>query len=462
MCESRIMSSILPPGLNEHVVRSMSLKRREPSWLLDWRLAAFAHWKTLEEPHWMDGHYDPIDYQSLSYFSDPTQNKPVQNPSLLEVFEKLGVPVHERALLSGQRPVAVDAVLDSVSVATTYRQELATYGILFCSMQDAVRDYPDLVRTHLGQVVSHKDNFFAALNAAVFSDGSFCYIPRGVSCPMDLSTYFRLAEANTGQFERTLIVAEEGSTVSYLEGCSAPARPNHQLHAAVVEIVAMADSTVHYSTVQNWYPGDEKGRGGILNFVTKRADLVGDRSRMVWTQVETGSAITWKYPSCVLRGADSVGEFYSVSVTKNHQQADTGTKMIHLGPRTRSRIVAKSIASDSSTSTYRGLVRMGPHASDAVSTSQCDGLLMSDACHTHTLPTHHHLGPLSAHIEHEATTTRLREEALHYLAQRGIDSEEAVALMTNSFCAEVFQRLPMEFAVEANRLLSLKLEGAIG
>jgi Fe-S cluster assembly protein SufB len=453
-----------PLGLSEDIIRFISSRRREPSWLLEWRLKAFAHWKTMKEPRWLNGAFPHLEYEALCYFSAPQTLTDTEklDPELQRMFEKLGVPLHEQEALSGRRRVAVDAVLDSVSVATTYAQELKEQGILFCSFQDAVNQYPDLVQQYLGSVVPHTDNFFACLNAAVFSDGSFCYIPPGVECPMDLSTYFRINNASVGQFERTLLIADRGASVSYLEGCTAPARDDNQFHAAVVELVAHDDAQIRYATVQNWYPGDADGNGGILNFVTKRADCRGDRSFVSWTQVETGSAVTWKYPSCLLRGADSVGEFYSVAVTEHHQQADTGTKMIHLGPRTRSRIVSKSIAHGQSSNTYRGLVRMGPRADHAHSHAQCDSLLMSNTCRTDTFPTLSHRGPVTAHIEHEASTSTLKADALAYLQQRGLDEPEAVALLTNGFCADVFQHLPAEFAAEANRLLSLKLEGAVG
>jgi Fe-S cluster assembly protein SufB len=439
----------------------ISQARQEPEWLLQWRLDAFAHWQTLSPPRWGALQHPEIDFQSLSYFSDPTVD-PEQQSHLLDTFEALGVPVHEREFLSGQRKIAVDAVMDSVSVATTFQRELAEMGILFCSFKEAVLHYPALVQQYLGSVVSTKDNFYAALNAAVFSDGSFCYIPKGVQCPYDLSTYFRIQQANVGQFERTLIIADEGSMVTYLEGCTSPARPNHQLHAAVVEIVAHAHARVYYSTVQNWFSGDQDNKGGIYNFVTKRGECRGDHSLISWTQVETGSAITWKYPSVILRGHHSVGEFYSVSVTNHSQQADTGTKMIHLGAHTKSRVLSKSIAQMQSRNTFRSLVRMGPNAAHAHSRTQCDSLLMDEHARTDTLPTHHHIGPLSATIEHEASTSCLQHDTLVYMQQRGFTEEEATSLLTNGFCSEVFAMLPIEFGTEANRLLDMKLEGSIG
>lgn len=454
--------SDIPHGLSEHIISMISARRGEPEWLLEWRLSAFKIFNTQKEPHWATSSYTPIDYQALNYFSTPAVDTPQDHAELLRTFEALGVPVYEREALLGKRRVAVDAVMDSTSVATTFQKELAALGVIFCSFQEAVRDHPELVRKYLGSVVPQTDNFFAALNSAVFSDGSFCYIPPGVDCPMDLSTYFRINNATVGQFERTLIIADKGAQVSYLEGCSAPARQNHQLHAAVVELVALDDATIRYSTVQNWYPGDAQGNGGVLNFVTKRADLRGDRSHVSWTQVETGSAVTWKYPSCVLRGADSVGEFFSVAVTENRQQADTGTKMIHLGARSRSRIVSKSIARGHSSNTYRGIVRFGGRAEGAHSFTQCDSLLMSPDCRTDTFPTLHHMGPASATLEHEASTSSLKEDTLLFLQGRGLSRDAAVTFLTNGFCADVFQHLPVEFATEANQLLSLKLEGAVG
>lgn len=451
-----------PPGISEDIIRFISLKRQEPDWLLEWRLKSFNHWRTMTEPKWLNGTFPLIEYNSLCYFSSPKKQSEKVDPELQIMFEKLGVPLERQEALSGKRRIAVDAVLDSVSVATTYSEELKEMGILFCSFQDAVKLYPDIVHKYLGTVVPYTDNFFACLNSAVFSDGSFCYIPEGVECPMDLSTYFRINNASVGQFERTLLIAESGSSVSYLEGCTAPARDENQFHAAVVELIAMDDAHIRYATVQNWYPGDEHGLGGVLNFVTKRADCRGDRSAVSWTQVETGSSVTWKYPSCLLKGANSIGEFYSVAVTENHQQADTGTKMIHLGAGTKSRIISKSIAHGHSSNTYRGLVKFGPRAENSHSHAQCDSLLMSDYCRTDTFPTLSHNGPTSSEIEHEASTSYIKEEALNYLMQRGLDDSEAISVLTNGFCSDVFQHLPAEFAAEANGLLGMKLEGAIG
>ncbi|GMV69674.1 MAG: Fe-S cluster assembly protein SufB [Pseudomonadota bacterium] len=459
-----IEADTVPPGLDESVIRLISAKKEEPAFLLEWRLAAYRHWLTLREPRWAKVAYPPIDYQAISYYSAPKsradapQSLDEVDPKLLETYEKLGIPLHERARLAG---VAVDAVFDSVSVATTFKEKLREAGVIFCSFSEAVREHPELVRQYLGSVVPHTDNFYAALNAAVFTDGSFVYVPPGVRCPMELSTYFRINAANTGQFERTLIIADAGSHVSYLEGCTAPMRDENQLHAAVVELVALEDATIKYSTVQNWYPGDEQGRGGIYNFVTKRGDCRGDRSRITWTQVETGSAITWKYPSCILRGADSVGEFYSVATTNNHQQADTGTKMIHIGPNTRSTIVSKGISARQGQQTYRGLVKVLPSAEGARNHTQCDSLLMGDRCGAHTVPYIEVKNP-SAQVEHEATTSRIGEDQLFYCRQRGISAEDAVNMIVNGFCKDVFQVLPMEFAVEAQKLLSVSLEGAVG
>ncbi len=451
------------PGLDENTVRFISAKKNEPAWMLDLRLQALAHWQTLQEPDWSSIHHPPIDYQAISYYSAP-KKKPSLNsldevdPVLLDTYNKLGIPIEEQKALAG---VAVDAVFDSVSVATTFRENLAAAGVIFCSISEAIREYPELVRKYLGSVVSYRDNFFASLNAAVFSDGTFVYMPEGVRCPMELSTYFRINEANTGQFERTLIVAETGSYVSYLEGCTAPMRDENQLHAAVVELVAMEDAQIKYSTVQNWYPGDAQGKGGIYNFVTKRGDCRGDRSHISWTQVETGSAITWKYPSCILRGDDSVGEFYSVAVTRGKQQADTGTKMIHMGRNTRSTIVSKGISAGQGQNTYRGLVRMARSAENARNHSQCDSLLIGDRCGAHTFPYIEVRNP-TAKVEHEATTSKLSEDQLFYCRQRGLSDEDAVSMLVNGFCKEVFKELPMEFAVEAQKLLSLTLEGAVG
>lgn len=459
-----IEADTVPPGLDESVIRLISAKKEEPTFLLEWRLAAYRHWLTLREPRWAKVAYPPIDYQAISYYSAPKsradapQSLDEVDPKLLETYEKLGIPLHERARLAG---VAVDAVFDSVSVATTFKEKLREAGVIFCSFSEAVREHPELVRQYLGSVVPHTDNFYAALNAAVFTDGSFVYVPPGVRCPMELSTYFRINAANTGQFERTLIIADAGSHVSYLEGCTAPMRDENQLHAAVVELVALEDATIKYSTVQNWYPGDEQGRGGIYNFVTKRGDCRGDRSKITWTQVETGSAITWKYPSCILRGAGSVGEFYSVATTNNHQQADTGTKMIHIGPNTRSTIVSKGISARQGQQTYRGLVKVLPSAEGARNHTQCDSLLMGDRCGAHTVPYIEVKNP-SAQVEHEATTSRIGEDQLFYCRQRGISAEDAVNMIVNGFCKDVFQVLPMEFAVEAQKLLSVSLEGAVG
>jgi len=459
-----IESDTLPPGLNEDVVRHISAIKGEPDWLLDWRLAAFAHWKTMTEPHWAHVKYTPVDYQAISYYSAPKksedgpQSLDEVDPKLLETYKKLGIPLHEQAMLAG---VAVDAVFDSVSVATTFKGKLKDAGVIFCPISEAVREYPELVQKYLGTVVPTGDNFFAALNSAVFTDGSFVYIPKGVRCPMELSTYFRINASNTGQFERTLIIADEGSHVSYLEGCTAPQRDENQLHAAVVELVAHDDAQIKYSTVQNWYPGDENGLGGIYNFVTKRADCRGARSKVSWTQVETGSAITWKYPSCVLRGEGSVGEFYSVALTKMHQQADTGTKMVHLGKNTRSTIVSKGISAGFGQQSYRGMVHIGKDAEGARNHTQCDSLLIGSTCGAHTFPYVEVKNP-TATMEHEATTSRIGEDQLFYCKSRGITEEDAVNLIVNGFCKDVFNELPMEFAVEANRLMEVSLEGAVG
>ncbi len=459
-----IESDTLPAGLDEAVIRLISGKKGEPEFLLDWRLKAFRHWQTLREPDWAKLQRPPIDYQAISYYSAPKRRDDAPrsldevDPKLLETYEKLGIPLHERARLAG---VAVDAVFDSVSVTTTFRDKLAEAGVIFCSFSEAAREYPDIVRQYLGSVVPYRDNFFAALNSAVFTDGSFVYIPKGVRCPMELSTYFRINEAKTGQFERTLIVADEGSYVSYLEGCTAPMRDENQLHAAVVELVALRDAQIKYSTVQNWYPGDEEGRGGIYNFVTKRGDCRGANSKISWTQVEAGSAITWKYPSCILRGENSVGEFYSVAVTNNLQQADTGTKMIHIGRNTRSTIVSKGISAGRAQNAYRGLVKVFPTAEQARNYTQCDSLLMGDRCAAHTYPYMEIRNP-SAVVEHEATTSRISDDQLFYCRQRGVGEEDAVNLIVNGFCKDVFRELPMEFAVEAQNLLSVSLEGAVG
>jgi Fe-S cluster assembly protein SufB len=458
-----IESDLAPKGLSEDIVRLISAKKNEPDWLLQTRLKAYQHWLTMPEPDWARVSVPPIDYQDAYYYAAPkTAAGPKSldevDPRLLETYEKLGIPLGERAILAG---VAVDAVFDSVSVATTFKAELKKAGVIFCSMSEAVRDHPELVQKYLGSVVPYHDNKHACLNAAVFTDGSFVYIPQGVRCPMELSTYFRINEKKTGQFERTLIVAEKGSYVSYLEGCTAPMRDESQLHAAVVELVAMDDAEIKYSTIQNWYPGDENGKGGIYNFVTKRALCAGVRSRVSWTQVETGSAITWKYPSCILRGDYSVGEFYSVAVTHHHQQADTGTKMIHVGTGTRSRIIAKGIAAGHSNSTYRGRVRMMPGATGARNYTQCDSLLIGGACGAHTVP-YIESRNMDAVIEHEATTSKISDDQLFYCQARGLDPEQAVALIVNGFCREVLQHLPMEFAVEAQKLVGVSLEGSVG
>jgi len=462
-----IDSDTLPPGLNEDVIRAISAKKEEPEWLLNWRMEAFRHWQTMAEPKWANVHHDPIDYQAISYYSAPKPDEDAPesldevDPKLLETYDKLGIPLREQEFLAGVKNVAVDAVFDSVSVATTFKGKLKEAGVIFCPISEAVRDYPELVRQYLGTVVPTSDNFFAALNSAVFTDGSFVFIPKGVRCPMELSTYFRINAMNTGQFERTLIVAEEGSHVSYLEGCTAPMRDENQLHAAVVELVALEDAQIKYSTVQNWYPGDENGVGGIYNFVTKRGECRGDRAKISWTQVETGSAITWKYPSCVLKGNDSVGEFYSVALTSNYQQADTGTKMVHIGRNTKSTIISKGISAGHGQQSYRGLVRVGKDAEGARNYTQCDSLLMGDKCGAHTFP-YVEVKNSTAVVEHEATTSRIGDDQLFYCQQRGISEEDAVSLIVNGFCKEVFNELPMEFAVEANRLMEVSLEGAVG
>ena len=460
-----IESDTVAPGLDEATVRLISEKKGEPEWLLDWRLRAYRRWTEMreEDARWAKVAFPPIDYQAISYYSAPKPKKQLESmdevdPEVRATFEKLGIPLQEQKMLSG---VAVDAVFDSVSVATTFREKLAEKGILFCPFSEAVKDHPELVRKYLGSVVPYSDNFFATLNSAVFTDGSFVYVPPGVRCPMELSTYFRINEANTGQFERTLIVADEGSYVSYLEGCTAPMRDENQLHAAVVELVALEGAQIKYSTVQNWYPGDKQGKGGIYNFVTKRGACRGRRSKISWTQVETGSAITWKYPSCILQGEESVGEFYSVAVTNNRQQADTGTKMVHIGKNTSSTIVSKGISAGHGQQTYRGLVEVNRKATGARNFSQCDSLLIGDRCGAHTFP-YIESRNASAKIEHEATTSRLADDQLFYCRQRGIDTEDAVALLVNGFCKEVFRELPMEFAVEASKLLEVTLEGAVG
>ncbi len=461
---SDIDTEFIRKGLDEEIVRLISAKKGEPEWLLEYRLKAFRHWQTLSMPDWAHLNIPPIDFQDIIYYAAPRKNTGGSgnpddiDPELKKTFDKLGIPLEEQLVLAG---VAVDAVLDSSSVKTTFRETLAEKGIIFCSISEAVREYPDLVRKYLGTVVSHTDNFYAALNSAVFSDGSFCYIPKGVRCPVELSTYFRINARGTGQFERTLLVADEGSYVSYLEGCTAPMRDENQLHAAVVEIVVEADAEVKYSTVQNWYPGDKEGRGGIYNFVTKRGLCRGDRSRLSWTQVETGSAITWKYPSCVLQGDDSVGEFYSVAMTNHYQQADTGTKMIHLGRNTRSRIVSKGISAGFSQNSYRGLVRVAPRAEGARNFSQCDSLLIGDKCGAHTFP-YMDIARADAVVEHEATTSKINEDQLFYCNQRGMSTEDAVGMIVNGYAREVLAKLPMEFAVEAQKLLAISLEGSVG
>ncbi len=468
--ETAIEMDLAPKGLNEDTIRLISARKGEPEWLLDWRLAAFAAWRKMEEPHWARVWHAPIDYQDIHYYAAPKAKPGPKSldevdPELLAMYEKLGIPLKERAILAGVEGgasnVAVDAVFDSVSVATTFRATLAKAGVIFCPISEAVREHPDLVRKYLGTVVPVADNFFAALNSAVFTDGSFVYIPPGVRCPMELSTYFRINARNTGQFERTLIIADAGSHVSYLEGCTAPQRDENQLHAAVVELVAFDDAQIKYSTVQNWYPGDANGRGGIYNFVTKRGACRGARSKISWTQVETGSAITWKYPSCVLEGDESVGEFYSVAVTNNRQQADTGTKMIHLGRNTRSTIVSKGISAGRSDNTYRGLVRIGSRAAGARNHTQCDSLLIGEHCGAHTVPYIESRNP-HAKVEHEATTSKIAEDQLFYCRSRGLTEEDAVGLIVNGFCKDVLKELPMEFAVEAQKLLAVSLEGSVG
>jgi Fe-S cluster assembly protein SufB len=458
-----IEADVVPPGLDEDVIRLISAKKEEPEWLLEWRLKAYRHWTTMKEPTWQNVHYEPIDYQGISYYSAPkTKERPKSldeiDPELLRTYEKLGIPLREQEMLAG---VAVDAVFDSVSVATTFKEKLAEKGVVFCSFSEAVREHPELVRKWLGSVVPHNDNFFAALNSAVFTDGSFCYVPKGVRCPMELSTYFRINAAKTGQLERTLIVAEAGSHVSYLEGCTAPMRDENQLHAAVVELVALDDAEIKYSTVQNWYPGDKEGKGGIFNFVTKRGTCFGRNAKISWTQIETGSAITWKYPGVILKGDGSVGEFYSVALTNNYQQADTGTKMIHLGKNTRSTILSKAISAGHGQNTYRGLVKIMKGAEDARNYTQCDSLLIGDRCGAHTFP-YMEVRNSSAQVEHEATTSKIGDDQLFYCQQRGISAEDAVSMIVSGFCRQVFQELPMEFAVEAHKLMGVSLEGAVG
>ena len=461
-----IESESTPPGLSEDIVRLISAKKNEPQFMLDWRLRAYRHWVTLEhaaaEPRWANITYPPIDYQNIVYYSAPKRKVAASldevDPEILRTFEKLGIPLEEQKRLTG---VAVDAVFDSVSVGTTFKEKLAELGIIFCSFSEAVQAQPELVERYLGSVVPHTDNFFAALNSAVFSDGSFCYVPKGVRCPMELSTYFRINTAGSGQFERTLIVADEGSSVSYLEGCTAPMRDENQLHAAVVELIALEGAQIKYSTIQNWYAGDREGKGGIFNFVTKRGKCAGARSRISWTQVETGSAITWKYPSVILQGDESVGEFYAVALTNNHQQADTGTKMLHIGKRTRSTIVSKGISTGHGNNTYRGLVKVLPRAAGARNYTQCDSMLLGSQCGAHTFP-YIEVGNSSSVVEHEASTRKISEEQLFYCKQRGLSGENAISMIVNGFCKEVFKNLPMEFAVEATRLLSVSLEGSVG
>lgn len=461
---TEIASDTVAKGLNEDIIKQISQKKQEPDWLLNWRLQAFRFWQKMEEPTWAKLQYDKIDYQDLYYYSAPKQKAAPKNldevdPELLSTYEKLGIPLKEQEALAGI--VAVDAVFDSVSVATTYRAKLAEQGIIFCSISEAIKQYPDLVKKYLGSVVPYTDNFFACLNSAVFTDGSFVYIPKGIKCPMELSTYFRINARNTGQFERTLIIADEESYVSYLEGCTAPQRDENQLHAAIVEIVILKNAEVKYSTVQNWYPGDKEGKGGVYNFVTKRAACRGENSKVSWTQVETGSAVTWKYPSCILQGDNSVGEFYSVALTNNYQQADTGTKMIHIGKNTSSKIISKGISAGYSNQTYRGLVKVSPQAQNARNYSQCDSLLIGNKCGSHTVPYIENRNK-TARIEHEATTSKISEEQLFYCLQRGIDEETAVSLIVNGFCKEVMQHLPLEFAIEAAKLINISLEGSVG
>jgi Fe-S cluster assembly protein SufB len=461
---SEIPADTVPKGLNEQIVRTISQKKDEPDWMLQWRLKSFRHWTTMTEPRWQNVHYPPIDYQDIIYYSAPTAAKEPPksldqiDPEIRRTFDKLGISLEEQKRLSG---VAVDAVLDSVSVATTFKQKLADVGVIFCSFSEAVREHPELVRRYLGSVVPYRDNFFATLNSAVFSDGSFVYVPKGVRCPMELSTYFRINAAKTGQFERTLIIADEGAYVSYLEGCTAPVRDEHQLHAAVVELVALDDAQIKYSTVQNWYPGDKDGRGGVFNFVTKRGLCKGRRSRISWTQVETGSAITWKYPSCVLQGDETVGEFYSVALTNHRQQADTGSKMIHIGKHSKSTIISKGISAGHGQNTYRGLVKILQGAVGARNYSQCDSLLLGEQCGAHTFP-YLQVNEPTAQVEHEATTSKIGEDQLFYCRQRGLSTEDAVSMIVNGFSKRVFKELPMEFAVEATKLLSVSLEGSVG
>ncbi len=456
-----------PKGLDEDTVRFISKKKAEPDWMLEWRLKAYRRWVNMDEPTWAKVYYPSVDFQDAYYYAAPKseedgpQSLDDVDPELLRTYEKLGIPLKEQEILAGVKNVAIDAVFDSISVVTTFKETLADAGVIFCPISEAIQSYPDLVKKYLGSVVPISDNFYATLNSAVFSDGSFVYLPPGVRCPMELSTYFRINEAKTGQFERTLIIADKGSYVSYLEGCTAPMRDEHQLHAAVVELVVLDDAEIKYSTVQNWYPGDENGRGGIYNFVTKRGDCRGNNSKSSWTQVETGSAITWKYPSCLLKGDNTIGEFYSIAITNNYQQADTGTKMVHLGRNTKSRIISKGISAGKSQSTYRGLVSMHPRAKNAHNYTQCDSLLIGDKCGAHTVPYIESRNP-SAVVEHEATTSKLNEEQLFYCQQRGLGEEQAVTLLVNGFCREVLQKLPMEFAVEAQKLVGISLEGSVG
>jgi Fe-S cluster assembly protein SufB len=461
--ETDIEADTIPPGLSEETIRLISSKKNEPEWLLEWRLKAFRRWTTMAEPHWPNVTYDPIDYQGISYYSAPKTKKPLGSldevdPKILETYTKLGIPLTEQKILAG---VAVDAVFDSVSVGTTYKEELAKLGIIFCSFGEAVREHPELVRKYLGSVVPYSDNFFASLNSAVFSDGSFVYVPKGVRCPMELSTYFRINASGTGQFERTLIIADEGAYVSYLEGCTAPKRDENQLHAAVVELVALENATVKYSTVQNWYAGDEEGNGGVYNFVTKRGKALGRKSKISWTQVETGSAITWKYPSVILQGDESVGEFYSVAVVNRKQQADTGTKMIHIGKNTKSNIVSKGISAGEGNNSYRGRVQVLPRATGARNYTQCDSMLVGNRCGAHTFP-YIEVGNNTATVEHEASTSKIGEDQIFYLKQRGLSAEQAVSMIVSGFCREVFKELPMEFALEAQQLLGITLEGSVG
>lgn len=459
---TNIESDKAPPGLNEEIIRFISAKKNEPEWMTEWRLDAFRKWENMSEPHWANVHYPSPDFQAISYYSAPKKKKQLDSldevdPELLDTFKKLGISLEEQKRLSG---VAMDVVVDSVSVKTTFKEKLAELGIIFCSISEAIQKYPDLVKKYIGTVVPKSDNFYAALNSAVFTDGSFCYIPKGVRCPMELSTYFRINEAGTGQFERTLVIADEGSYVSYLEGCTAPTRDENQLHAAVVELIALDNAEIKYSTVQNWYPGNKEGKGGVFNFVTKRG-LCERNAKISWTQVETGSAVTWKYPSCILKGENSVGEFYSVAVTNNFQQADTGTKMIHLGKNTKSTIISKGICAGKSNGSYRGLVKIGPRAENARNFSQCDSLLMGSSCGSHTFP-YIETKNKTAKVEHEATTSKIGEDQIFYCNQRGIGEEEAIALIVNGYCKDVLNKLPMEFAVEAQKLLAISLEGSVG